>query len=743
MNNKYKEFLDSKTVEFSGVGFKPTKLNKHLFPFQRAIVEWALQKGRAAIFADCGLGKTIMQLAWADAIVKETGGNVLILTPLSVSYQTVREGHKFNIDDAQSRDGTVAGKITVTNYEMISKFNPDDFIGIVLDESSILKSFDGKTRNEIITRFESVKYKLACSATPSPNDYMELGNHSQFLGVMSYVEMLAKFFYHDADASNTSQWKLKGHAEDDFWKWICSWSVMIRKPSDIGFSDEGFELPELKIHQIVIPTTIELESDNNKLFSYEAHTLGDQRKVKKETIDVRINKCAELISGSNESWGIWCNLNSEGDKLEEIIHDSVQVSGSNSIEEKEERLNGFSSEKYRILITKTKIGGFGLNWQHCHNVVFVSMTHSYEAFYQAIRRFWRFGQKHIVNVYLIIADVEGPVLSNIMRKEKEAIAMQNGMLRHMKIYQDVFKVKGVKDTYKEGNKMGKDWEMKLGDCVEKAKEIKDNSIHYSIFSPPFASLYTYSNSIRDMGNCKDIKQFSKHFEFLVEELLRITIPGRLVSFHCMNLPTSKTNNGFIGISDFRGTLIRMFQKAGWIFHSEVVIWKDPVTAMQRTKALGLLHKQIKKDSAMCRQGIPDYLVTMRKPGENPERVTHTKESFPVDVWQNYASPVWMDIISGKTLQKTSVREEKDEKHICPLQLQVIERGIQLWTNPGDTVFDPFTGIGSTGYVALLQERKFIGIELKEVYYNQAVENLKVANKKKGRSLIGGTLFSGE
>jgi DNA modification methylase len=283
---------------------------------------------------------------------------------------------------------------------------------------------------------------------------------------------------------------------------------------------------------------------------------------------------------------------------------------------------------------------------------------------------------------------------------------------------------------------GKDWNLYNGDSVEVLKGIPNNSIHYSIFSPPFSSLYTYSNSDRDMGNSKNDEEFSKHFKFLIKELYRVLMPGRLLSFHCMNLPTSKQNDGFIGIKDFRGELIKMFQEEGFIYHSEVCIWKDPVVAMQRTKALGLLHKQIKKDSAMSRQGIPDYLVTMRKPGENPERVTHTNESFPVDVWQRYASPVWMDINPSDTLQKQSARDEKDEKHICPLQLGVIERAINLWTNPNDIVLSPFAGIGSEGYTAIKKGRKSIGIELKESYYNQAVKNMIAAeNSKKQVSLF--------
>lgn len=314
-----------------------------------------------------------------------------------------------------------------------------------------------------------------------------------------------------------------------------------------------------------------------------------------------------------------------------------------------------------------------------------------------------------------------------------------------------------------------DFALYNGDCVEVARGIPDNSIHYSIFSPPFASLYTYSNSDRDMGNCSSDEEFFEHFKFLIKELYRIMIPGRLVSFHCMNLPTSKSHHGYIGIRDFRGELIRAFEAEGWIFHSEVCIWKDPVIAQQRTKALGLLHKQIVKDSCMSRQGIPDYLVTMRKPGSNPEAVSGEFEEFigegldvsreaydkhaavvradgcepwpfemwrSVYVWQKYASPIWMDINPSNTLQYRSAREEKDERHICPLQLDVIARGVELWSNPGDIVFSPFAGIGSEGYQAIKMGRRFVGVELKESYFKTAVNNLQMAVQEAFEDLLG-------
>ena len=273
------------------------------------------------------------------------------------------------------------------------------------------------------------------------------------------------------------------------------------------------------------------------------------------------------------------------------------------------------------------------------------------------------------------------------------------------------------------------------DTVEVCRAIPSNSIHYSVFSPPFASLYTYTASDRDMGNCSNHEEFFNHFGFLVDELYRVLKPGRLLSFHCMNLPTSKARDGVIGLTDFRGDLISLFKQRGFIYHSEVCIWKDPVTAMQRTKAIGLLYKQLRKDSAMSRQGIPDYLVTMRKPGINDEPVTKTHESFPVSLWQNYASPVWMDINPSDTLQKESAREEADERHIAPLQLEVIRRALRLWTNEGDIVLSPFAGIGSEGFEAIKANRRFVGAELKRSYYDQAVANLKSALAEREMSLF--------
>lgn len=714
----YAEVIADKMLESSFDGVEPSSpMSEALFPFQEKIVRWCLSRGRAAIFADCGLGKTIMQLEWA----RHVPGDVLILTPLAVAHQTAAEARKFGIDAEVSRDGTLRGKITITNYEQLHKFDDCDIGAVVLDESSILKNFTGKTRNAIIERFADTPFKLACTATPAPNDHMELGNHSEFLGAMSRVEMLSMFFVHDG--GDTSKWRIKGHAKGDFWRWCATWAVMIRKPSDAGaFSDDGFALPPLNIHRHAV------ESDyraDGVLFP-EAATLGEQRAARKASRDARVAGVADLIAQHGGTWLVWCEINAEGEALARAIDGAVEVAGRHSDEEKASRMMAFASGDAGVLVTKPKIGGFGMNWQHCHQIAFVGLSNSYEQFYQAVRRCWRFGQTSPVDVHIFTSPPELAVIRNIQRKQGQVDEMASEMVEHMGAMSATGALTATGDAYEESDASGDGWALMRGDCVLRLKDIADASIGYTVFSPPFASLYTWSASAHDMGNCATHDDFFGQFDHLIGELMRVTAPGRLVSFHCMNLPTTKTRDGFIGISDFRGRLIRAFERHGWIYHSEVTIWKDPVTAMQRTKALGLLYKQLKKDSTMSRQGIPDYLVTMRHPGVNESPVTKTEEDFPCAMWQRYASPVWMDIKASRTLQHRSAREANDEKHICPLQLDVIERAIRLWSNEGDTVLSPFAGIGSEGVVALEMGRRFVGVELKGSYYRQAVNNLEAA-----------------
>lgn len=727
MTKTYEEFIAGKAITpiISGFDVSLEELNESLFDFQRVIVKWALKRGRAAIFADTGLGKTLMQTSWAQSVVDHTDGDVLIVAPLCVAQQTVREGAKFGIDINFCRDQEKAKPgINITNYEMLDKFNLDDFHGIVLDESSIIKNRNGKTRNALISACQSVPYRLSCTATPSPNDFMELGNQSEFLGIMNMAEMLAMFFINDA--GDTGTWILKGHGKAKFWEWLSTWACVIRSPTDLGFDGSSYVLPSLNMFDHVVES-----KTTDGLFADIAQGLMDRNKARKDSIDDRVEKCAELVNSSSEQWVIWCHRNEEAEKLTKLIDGSVDVSGSDSIEHKENSVNDFLDGKIRVLVSKPKILGSGMNFQHCHNTAFVGLSDSWEQYYQAIRRFYRFGQDHEVNVHVISAESEGAVVENIRRKEDQNAQIGAEMVKFMSdsMKKEIFGAGQEKMEYIRQVTETPEWTIHNADCIDLASEIADESIDFTIYSPPFESLFAYSNSDRDMGNNKSTDDFRLHYQFFIEQNYRMMKPGRLVVVHCMNLTTSKANDGYIGIRDFRGDIIRAHQKAGFIYHSEVCIWKDPVVAMQRTKALGLLHKTIKKDSSMSRQGLADYLVIFRKPGQNEKFISHTAEEFPVQMWQKYASPVWFDINQSRTLNFRDARDEDDVKHICPLQLDVIERSMNLWTAPGDLVFSPFTGVGSEGYTAVKMGRRFIGSELKPSYYDQAIKNMEHARVK--------------
>lgn len=746
---EYLDFLEAKVKSHvkSGFTIEDSELNPKLFDFQKFIVKRALLAGKYAIFADCGLGKTLMQLEWANQVVKHTNKPVLILAPLAVAGQTIKEGEKFKIkvwkwkgNNNAISDEYHAGipRIWITNYEQLEDIDCSIFGGVALDESSILKNFEGSTKKLILEYFTNTPYKLACTATPSPNDPMELGNHSEFLDVMTRTEMLSMYFIHDG--GETAKWRLKGHAIKLFYQFVGTWAIMLNKPQNIGFEMKGYDLPKLELYERQIVTE---KRNNGSLFNDTAINATNFNEELRLTKLERIDEVVSIVNGSNENFIIWIKQNEEGELLKKLIPDAVEVKGSHNPEYKERMLLGFANNEFRVLITKTKIAQFGLNYQNCRNQIFASLDFSFEGLYQAIRRSYRFGQKQSVNIYLITTDTMQNVIQSINNKQKQFEQMQeqmsvaiNANLNNQLLSKVGLDTEGVNSEW---------YRIERGDSCQLIKTIPDNSVHYSIFSPPFASLYTYSDHIEDMGNSKNYHEFFEHFKFLVKDLYRILMPGRNVSIHCMNLPTTKSHHGFIGIEDFRGDIIRLFQECGFTYHSEVCIWKDPVIAMQRTKAIGLLHKQVTKDSCMSRQGIPDYLVTMKKPGDNLEPVAGEFDHFcgdqstfksegrlSIDIWQRYASPVWMDIDPGNTLQYMSARNEKDERHICPLQLDVIHRGIQLWTNPGDTVFTPFLGIGSEVYEAVKLGRKGIGFELKESYYDLAKRNIASAVEEKSQ-----------
>lgn len=421
----YIDFVSKKSqrsINNESIRVSADDLNHQLYDFQRDIVRWALAKGRAAIFADCGLGKTPMQLEWAQKVYEYKGGYVLILAPLTVSTQTVQEGYKFgkSVTLCESAADLRPG-INITNYEKLDKFLGCTFSGVVLDESSILKSFTGKVRNQIIDRFSNTPFRLACTATPAPNDFMELGNHAEFLGIMSYSEMLAMFFVHDG--GQTSKWRLKGHAESVFWKWMGSWAVVMNTPTDLGYDVPGYDLPELRIHEII--------ADGAEPVT-ESLTLMQRRQARRDTLEQRCNAAAELVNDSDEQWLVWCDLNAESKMLSESIEGAAEVKGSDNSKLKADRMMGFTIGTEKCLVTKPSIAGFGMNWQQCSKMIFVGLSDSYEQYYQAVRRCWRFGQVKPVDVYIVISSREGCVKENIERKQDDCDKMRQAMAEQIK-----------------------------------------------------------------------------------------------------------------------------------------------------------------------------------------------------------------------------------------------------------------------------------------------------------------------
>lgn len=429
---RYEDFLAGKQHIPPSCGFEVDKpaMNIHMFEWQKDITRWALRKGRAALFEECGNGKTIQQLEFADQVAKREGMPVLIVAPLTVGAQTLREAQKFGYSAAicRTQDDVTPG-INITNYEMLQHFDGRSFAGVVLDESSILKNYTGKMRNQIIEMFKDTPYRLSCTATPSPNDYMELGNQVEFLGIMSRTEMLATYFIHDG--SDTGKWRLKEHAEDRFWEWVSTWAVVLTCPGDLGYPNDGYILPSLNMTEHIV----EVKSDGEySLFGCEiAKTLTERRDARRASLRERCEQAAEIIAQNpDDQWVCWCDLNAESELLAEFIPNSEEVRGSDKPDAKEDALMRFANGALRVLITKPSIAGFGMNWQQCHNMIFVGLSDSYEQMYQAIRRCYRFGQKRPVNVHIVTSAAEGAVKANVERKEQQAAEMKRNMVQYTK-----------------------------------------------------------------------------------------------------------------------------------------------------------------------------------------------------------------------------------------------------------------------------------------------------------------------
>lgn len=934
----YAQFLKSKEfrIETTGWGIDDSLICPLLFPFQKDVVKWAVNKGRGAVFLDTGLGKTFIQLEWARLIGKQT----LIVAPLSVARQTIQEGEKINVavryvrKQADMDDG-----INITNYEMIEHFSRDCAEAVVLDESSILKSLSGKTKEKLIRQFEAVQFKLCCTATPAPNDYTELGNHAEFLNICSMQEMLAMFFI-NANKEHTfiyenriitkkgsnkggQEWRIKHHAEEPFFRWLSRWAMVMTKPSDLGYSDDGFVLPPLNITPVFVAA--DDSPDAGRLFFMGLSGLGHRVKVRTRSIAAKLRtmeaiirqygapvvndekpcyrfgyensqdaiqqgisrqvlsrtqgsafnrsedtafqsnsrtegelqrihatipapqsgqmetnprteredqrtpppiictgrmeancftqtgermaqkqstetegaaakrlsndpraispviKAAELSvpnmrpfrhgqskilsahrslpqDGDREGLAlselqsrsrqvqrrpqntegrhrlfdrqcvIWCGLDKEQRALEQTFGDDcISIYGRQSPEEKESYLERFLSGDAQFLITKTRICGLGLNFQNASQMIFFGMSDSWETYYQGVRREWRFGQTRPVDVYLLLSDFEREIYDNILRKDKQAQRLKTKMIELLR-EPEMAELHGASmngERYEEDVVMTADWTAMLGDSCVRMREIGDNSADMSIYSPPFADLFVYSNTDRDLGNCRGWDEFFRHYEFIVRENLRVTKPGRLSCVHTSDIPAMANRDGYIGLRDFPGRVIGLHEECGWTFVGRCFVQKNPQAQAIRVKSKSLLFIQINKDSSHSRPALVDQILIFKKPGENKVSVTPVQNGeLNNETWISWAHGIWTDINETDTLQYYHARGKDDEKHICPLQLGTIERCIKLYSNPGETVLTPFMGIGSEAFMAVKLGRKALGIELKRDYFDVAMANLK-------------------
>jgi len=735
----YGEFLNKKRWKSVSIGMeaKTSDIHEKLFPFQRDIVMWALRKGRCAIFLDTGLGKTFCQLEWGRLL----GGRCLIVAPLSVARQTVQEGKKIGVDVRFVRSkNDISDGINITNYEMIDNFD-GDITSIVLDESSILKSISSKTRMRLMDTFSGVKYRLCCTATPSPNDFVELGNHSHFLGIMSRQEMLSTFFI-NANKEHTfeidgklvaykgsnkggQEWRLKHHAEKRFFEWLSSWSMVIDHPSNLGYDTAGYDLPPLN----VFPHFIDCEyKQDDSLFFMGLKGIQDRARVRKDLSGSKADKLQSIVRSGEGQWIVWCGLNEESALAHSTLNGlSVEVSGNDSIERKLDSFQDFQDGKFLVLITKPKIAGMGMNFQNANNMIFYGLNDSWEQFYQCIRREWRYGQTSPVNVHILMSEVERQIYDNIMRKEMQNKRLRGEMVKIMKTYEldELNNAQSVYNEYTENKVDGDGYSLMLGDSAERIKEVDENSIDLSVYSPPFADLFVYSNSERDLGNCRNWDEFFMHYSFIIKEVLRITKPGRITCVHTSDVPAMANRDGYIGLRDFPGRVIDAHTAAGWIFVGRCFIQKNPQAQAIRVKSKALLFVQMQKDSSCSRPALIDQVLIFRKPGDNAVPITPVKNGeLDNEGWISWAHGIWTDINESDTLRYYEAREICDEKHICPLQLGTIERCIKLYSNPGETIFTPFMGIGSEAYSAVKYGRKTIGIELKQSYFNIAVKNVE-------------------
>lgn len=736
---RYEQFLKSKRhlTSNQGKGISPDEIHTKLFNWQRDIVTWACKKGRAAILLDTGLGKTFIQLEWARLL----GERTLIIAPLSVARQTTREAQKIGLDIYYVRsqaDVTNTNNLWITNYEMAQSFDFSQFGSVVLDESSILKAIGGKIRQKLTKLCANVPYRLCCTATPAPNDYIEIGNQAEFLGICTISEMLATFFI-NANKEHTitygsqtyrrkgsnrggTEWRVKHHAEEKFFEWLASWAITMTTPSDLGYSDDGFILPALNQYT----SFVETEYKGNQLFFTGLHGIEDRVYARRETLQAKLNSLRDIVNGNSDQWIIWTGLDEES-KAATTLLDAVEVKGADSPDFKAETFERFQDGEIPIIVTKPKIGGFGMNFQNAHNMVFLGLNDSWETYYQAVRRQWRYGQTQPVNAHIILGDVEREVYDNVMRKDAQAKRLRTKLIEQIRKYEE--KELGMKasleEDYKTKTIRGKNWTAMLGDACERIAEIEDNSIDLSVYSPPFMDLFTYTASERDLGNSRGRDEFFDHYSFIIQGILRVTKPGRLTCVHTSDIPALAQKDGYIGVKDFPGDVIRAYEKEGWIFTGRAFVQKNPQAQAIRVKSKALLFVQLRRDATDSRPALVDQVLLFKKAGDNTIPVHPVaNDELDNETWIEWAHGIWLGIRETETLQYSKARGIDDEKHICPLQLGTIERCVKLYSNPGEVILTPFGGIGSEAYMALKLGRKAILIELKPEYFNVAVKNMR-------------------
>lgn len=744
----YREFLAGKSfVKVDQYDAVRLTLNIHptLYLFQSDIVRWAVQKRRAAIFAERGMGKTFMYGEYA----RQLGAPTLILAPRLVVHQAIEKlswiGMTIRYAMSQEEVDLDVTRYWITNYENVHKFDASKFGTVVLDESSILKQFRGKTKMQLCKQFAGVPNKLCCTATPAPNSVMEIGNHAEFLEIMTSRLMTATYFIHDSRPAlpGGDKYRLKKHSVDAFYKWMSSWSIACTKPSDLGYDDTGFELPTLHeyLHTVQAAYTPKGFLPG---FGTDAISATDAMRIRKATIAERAEILLDLIQVQkpDEQWLVWTGLNAEDEYLMARIPDAVCIHGGMKQSEQIKAFEAFEQGRARVLITKDDIAGAGVDIQFAWNMAFFGLDYSWEGFYQAVGRMHRHGQTHEVHVHVITSEQERNIYAAVQRKGKESMIMIHELIEASRNYMtEAIKETAEEWTYKTADAespSGK-WKFLLGDSCERLKEIESDSVHLSVYSPPFGStLFIYSPTERDLGNCRSPEEFMQQYkDYIIPEMLRITMPGRMSCVHIQDTKTYQNREGYRGLYPLSDEIIKAHTDVGWIYRGRITIDKDPQRPATINHDNDLLFETGKQDSTKLAPMNTDYVLLFKKPGENPVPTkSYQNGEMTEEEWILWARAVWYDIRETEVLNVAVAKSNEDEKHLCPLQLPLIERCLKLWSNPGELIFSPFGGIGSEPCVAIKNRRRGLAIELNPTYWRVAQRNLREWEMK----YSGPTLF---